>query len=83
MLTEATRNELSDDAVILDGFDDCVSGVGSIFPHTHIVLIYDVAKIIDSLMEKSGMELEEAMDFYSYNIEGAFLGEGTPILKHD
>ncbi len=82
-LSELTRSELSDGAIILDGYDDCVVGIGSIFPHTHSVLIYDVGKMINSLMEKDGMDFEEAEEFFAYNISGAYMGDGTPILQSD
>jgi len=82
-LSELTRSELSDDAVTLDGYDDCIVGIGSIFPHTHSVLIYDVGKMIHSLVEKDGMDFEEAEEFFAYNIAGAYMGDGTPILQSD
>tara|TARA_R100000781_G_C4074066_1_gene125457 strand:+ start:382 stop:669 length:288 start_codon:yes stop_codon:yes gene_type:complete len=83
MISELILSELSDCAVILEGYDDCIIGIGSIFPHTHSVLIYDVGKIINSLMEKDGMDDEEAHEFYAFNIAGAYMGDGTPILQSD
>ena len=76
------QEQLSEKAVILDGYNDCVVGIGSIYPHSYNVLIYDVGKIIDSLV-KDGMDFEEAQEFYAFNIAGLFAGPGTPILMSD
>jgi len=75
-------SQLSEDAIILDGLNDCIVGIGSLFPHVDMVLIYDVGKIINSLM-KDGMDHEEAEEFYSYNIAGLYAGPGTPIMQSD
>ena len=83
MISELILSELSDCAVILEGYDDCIVGIGSIFPHTHSVLIYDVGKMINSLMERDGMDFEEAEEFFAYNISGFSLGDGNPILQSD
>lgn len=57
-----------------DGFDDAIIGVcrGSI-------LVYDKEKVIEAL-EKQGMSNDEAWEFFEYNIEGAYVGEQTPIF---
>ena len=40
-------------------------------------IVYSVEKIIDILSED--MTREEAIEFYEYNILGAYMGEMTPI----
>ena len=42
-------------------------------------MVYDKAKVIDILMERDEMSYEDALEFYSFNIEGAWAGRGTPI----
>tara|TARA_R110002012_G_scaffold206013_1_gene375810 strand:- start:1230 stop:1529 length:300 start_codon:yes stop_codon:yes gene_type:complete len=74
--------QLSDEATILDGFNDCIVGIGSLFPHVDMVLIYDVGKIINSLM-KDGMNYEEAEEHYAHYIAGLYAGPGTPIMQSD
>jgi len=83
MLNDLVYEMLSDEAAVLDGYDDCVIGIGSISPHTHSVLIYDVGKIISSLMGEGDMDFEDAEEFYSYHIAGSYMGDGTPILMTD
>lgn len=77
------RELLSDDAIILVGFNNCIVGIGSTFPHEHYVLIYCVNKIITELMRESEMDLDEANEYYVYNIAGLFAGPGTPIFMVD
>ena len=61
-----------DNTLKADGFDDCIIGVD-----TKSKLIYDADKIVDSLAKD--MDREEALEFFYYNIEGAHVGEYTPI----
>ena len=66
-----------DDALKMDGFDDCILGVGSIAGR--LVLVYDGDKIVDALVA-SGMSEEEAREHKMFNIDGAYLGPGTPVI---
>ena len=68
--------------VVLSGLDDAILGLGQRFgPEGHkAFLIYDVNKILDTFMNRDGMDEEEAVEFFQYNIQGAFLGEATPAF---
>ena len=61
-----------DNTLKADGYDDCIVGVD-----TKSRLIYNADKIVDRLTEE--MTREEALEFFYYNIEGAYVGEYTPI----
>ena len=63
-----------------DGFDDAIVGVGSAFGGD-LCVIYDADAIVESLM-KQGMDYAEALEFYDFNIAGAYVGEQTPIFMH-
>ena len=64
------------------GYDDCIVGVGRRCGQP-LLLIYDPELIVKVLMERDGMELEEAWEFYEFNQVGAWMGELTPIfLEH-
>lgn len=43
-----------------------------------LLLVYSVDGILD-VLERQGMSPEEAQEWFDYNIEGAYLGPGTPI----
>lgn len=60
-----------------DGFDDAIIGVDE----TEMRLIYSVSKCIEILMRD--MSEEEALEYFSYNVSGAYMGEKTPIWCQD
>ena len=61
-----------------DGFDDAILGIDSRSGR----LIYSTQKCIDILIEE-GMTYEDAMEHFYYNVEGAYVGELTPIWCDD
>ena len=71
---------IAPDAVIADGFDDCIIGVGYRGGGAGAVIVYDRDQIICKLVENDGMTADEAEDHFDYNIAGAYLGEKTPIF---
>ena len=67
-----------DKILFLDGFDEAFVGVVSYFGREPVAC-YDRDKCIEVLI-KGGMTHEEAEDFFSYNTEGAWVGEFTPAF---
>ena len=65
-----------------DGLEDAIIGVGSRI-NMPDVLIYSYNKCIKIIMERDGMTHEEAIEWRSYNVTGAWLGETTPIFVHE
>ena len=65
----------------IDGHDNAVIGVSFTWRNQRQVqlLVYDAEIIRDNLV-KEGMTPDEAREYIEYNIEGAYVGEGTPIL---
>ena len=72
-------SENCEDALLADGFDDAIVGIGDRCGMSSVVA-YDVEKIIEILQTRDGMTEEEAQEFYSFNIIGAYVGEYTPIF---
>jgi hypothetical protein len=66
----------------IDGYDDAIIGPAYIWRDRHVVdvLVYDAEKIRDTLVKRDGMTPEEAREFIEFNIEGAYMGEHTPVL---
>jgi hypothetical protein len=66
-----------------DGFEECVIGVA--YEKTTGVhrLVYSRAKCIAVLVARDGMSFEEASEYFDYNVEGAYMGEKTPIWVDD
>jgi hypothetical protein len=61
-----------------DGFDDAIIGVDEMTMR----LIYSVTKCIDILMAE-GLTEDDAMEFFDFNVGGAYVGEKTPIWCYD
>ncbi len=70
--------ETNPEALLLDGFDDAIIGVAQRINLSPVVA-YDVEKILNILC-KDGMTYEEALEYYNFNILGAWMGEFTPIF---
>jgi hypothetical protein len=66
-----------EDALVMDGFNDCVVGILERFSMEPIVL-YDKDLVIQKLMAEGCDSYEEALEYYSYNQLGAWVGDKTP-----
>jgi len=78
MLQEIIDNHPQETFLIANGFDDAIIGVE--LPSMR--LIYSVSKCIDILIEE-GMEHEDAIEHFEFNVSGSYVGEQTPIWCHD
>ena len=65
-----------------NGFDEAILGPASIWRSNSMVgvLVYDAEIMRKILMNRDGMDAEEAREFIEFNIEGAYIGEDTPVL---
>jgi hypothetical protein len=77
MLKEIIANFYEEDVLKADGFDAAILGIDE----KSMRLVYSVSKCIEILMKD--MSEEEAMEFFEYNISGAYVGEKTPIWCWD
>tara|TARA_R100001594_G_C3988094_1_gene251748 strand:- start:52 stop:309 length:258 start_codon:yes stop_codon:yes gene_type:complete len=68
----------NDEALFADGFEDALIGVGVIFNRS--LATYDMRKCIDILMKRDGMTEEEAVEYFEFNVTGAYVGENTPVF---
>jgi len=66
-----------------DGFEDAIIGVAEIKQTSQFVLVYSRTLCIDILMQRDKMTYEEAEEYFDFNVEGAFMGEKTPIWVDD
>lgn len=65
-----------DDILLADGFNEALIGVT-----TKNIAVYDIDKCFKVLI-KQGMSEEDAIDYFYFNVEGAYVGEQTPIYIH-
>ena len=70
--------ESDTDALQADGFEDALMGLGT--QCNNDVLIYDYEKCVKVLMDRDGMNYEDAVEFMDFNVCGAWVGRHTPIF---
>jgi len=62
------------EALKADGFDDCIIGVT-----TGGCIAYDATKMLEQMCSQDHMTMEEAQEYFDFNIDGAYMGEYTPM----
>lgn len=65
-------------ALKFDGLDEAIIGVTA---GMSAVLVYDYDKLVDVFCAQ-GMDTEEAQEWVNFNVVGAYMGEGTPIVVY-
>jgi hypothetical protein len=60
-----------------DGLDDAVVGFED------GVLVYSKEKCTKALMDRDGMDEDEAIEFLYFNTYSAYMGVKTPIFRYD
>jgi hypothetical protein len=65
--------------LVADGYDEAVLGIARRGSQPDLIA-YDVEKIIEILMTRDDMTYEVAVEFFDFNIAGAWVGEETPIF---
>lgn len=77
MLERILDNYPDESFLKADGFDEAVIGLDE----TTMKLIYSVDKCIQILSRD--MEMEDAIEFFTFNVSGSYMGEKTPIWCWD
>lgn len=78
ILSEILENNPDDSFLTADGFDKAVIGVDE----QSMRLVYSVSKCI-AILKEEGMTEEDALEHFSFNVSGAYVGEQTPIWCND
>ena len=77
-MLEAIR-EMHPEALLMDGYDDCIVGVCTQFGRPAVVA-YSRDKVIQKLMDDGCGDYHEAEEYFEFNQQGAWLGEHTPVF---
>ena len=72
-----TIGEYNPEALFADGHDHAIMGYSS-----DGRVVYSADQIIGGRMNQ-GMTNEEAVEYFHFNIEGAYVGEFTPIYMYE
>jgi hypothetical protein len=78
MTVRERLEEIDEDLLLADGFDDAIIGVGYRCAQPPVI-IYDRQKCIEKLVAE-GMEMADAEDHFEFNVAGAWVGERTPMF---
>lgn len=75
---------LDAETVFFDGLDDALVGLVEHFTPGGRILVaaYDYDACLGLLVERDGMEPEDAEEWMDFNVLGAYVGEGTPAFVH-
>ena len=68
-----------DDVLLADGFDAAFIGVVHRCGEP-AVAVYDYEKCVAVLVDRDGMDEEEAVEFFEFNVVGSWVGPGTPAF---
>ena len=74
-----TIAEVNPNAIIAEGFDDCIIGICQRFGQPSLIA-YDRQKVIQKLQDRDGKTPEAAEEFFEFNIIGAWAGPCTPVF---
>jgi hypothetical protein len=69
-----------DKPLLMDGFEKAFMGVLRRFGQENSIAVYDYNRCVNILMERDGMEEDEAVEWIEHNCLGAWLGESTPSM---
>ena len=69
-----------EDVLVADGHDHAILGLVEV--GDNVVVAYSGSKIIEGLINQ-GMTDDEAVEYYEFNIKGAYMGPTTPIYVED
>ena len=73
-----TIAEHNPEAIFADGHDHAIMGYS-----TDGRVVYCADMIVETLVERDGMTPDEAIEFFNFNIECAYVGEYTPIYMYE
>jgi hypothetical protein len=63
---------------VADGLDEAFIGLG--WRGSEAFICYDEEACIEILMDRDGMDYQEAREFFDFNIVDAYVGTGSPCF---
>ena len=77
-LEEIVVDYPGEEFIHVDGFEECLLGVED----ESMRLIYSVTACINKLLD-DGMETQDAVEYFNFNVAGSIPGEKRPIWCYD
>lgn len=69
--------------LLADGLGDAFLGFTHVFGEEQPRAVYSVNRILNILTHRDGMTVDEALEYYEYNIVGAVMGSNTPLYVEE
>ena len=67
-----------DGALLADGFEAALVGFG--YQFNYPIAVYNRDKCIEILMDRDVMIDIDAIEFFDFNVAGAWVGKSTPVF---
>lgn len=61
--------------ILVDGLDDAFIGCTP-----DGVAVYNIDRCLEIIAEDDNLTIEDAVEYFEYNVSGAFVGEKTPLF---
>lgn len=68
-----------EEIMLMDGFEEAFIGLSKRCGKPSLAT-YSFDKMLQILVDRDGMDVEEADEYISYNCLGAWMGELTPVI---
>ena len=66
-----------------DGFDAAIIGICDDKVTGSERLVYSVEACVNILVERDEMDFDEAVEYFWFNVHGAYMSEGTPVFVEE
>jgi hypothetical protein len=76
---DALAEAIDEPLLLMDGFDNAFIGTSSRINEPTLA-VYSWELMVGVLIERDGMDYEDAVEYISYNCMNAWVGERTPII---
>jgi hypothetical protein len=75
---QAYEDKETSEALLADGFEDALLGFGR--QCNRDVAVYDTDRCLGILQSRDDMSEEDALEYFEFNVAGAWVGPNTPIF---
>lgn len=65
-----------------DVYDPCIVAIGHRSVNGPCVAVYDYERLLRAVQAHLSCDDEEAAEWVDYNMDGAWMGENTPRIRH-
>lgn len=72
--------DIGEESLFADGFDDAIIGLSYDPLAGAYRVCYSIGSCHECLMKYGEMSLDEAIEYFEYNVIGSYMGPDTPIF---